>query len=125
MVEMMLDGHDEKISLKPIKLKFQVKAAAFIAATFALSMFFEGWRQIHQSPSIQSWLILSAGVIFTLFMLWLNGFFIYIEEMSKGTLTKRVHHYDLLAERFQSSKDSRGEAQKQKLETEREKPNGV
>jgi len=123
MVEMMLDGHDEEIPLKPMKLKFQVKAVAFVVATFALSLFFEGWRQIHQSPSVQSWLILSAGVIFTLLILWLNGFFIYIEEMSKGTLTKRVHHYDLLAERFQRGKVLRSEHQR-RLEADREKPNG-
>jgi hypothetical protein len=83
-----------------LKLKTWVKLAAFVAATFSLSLFFEGWRQIHQNPNLQNILLFAVGIFSTIFLLWLNALWIYLEEKSKGTLAKRVVHFDKLEKLF-------------------------
>jgi len=83
-----------------LKLKMWVKLTAFGAATFSLSLFFEGWREIHQSLSVQHIALFSVGILSTIFLLWLHALWIYLEEKSKGTLTKKVVHFDKLEKYF-------------------------
>jgi hypothetical protein len=83
-----------------LKLKMWVKLTAFVAATFSLSLFFEGWRQIHQNPSVQNIILFAVGILSTIFLLWLQALWIYLEEKSKGTLTKKVVHFDKLEKLF-------------------------
>jgi hypothetical protein len=85
---------------KGLKLKFHVKLMAFVAATFSLSLFFEGWRQVHQDPSPMHWSLLLTAVFLTTLLIWLQAFWIYIEEKSKGTLKKRIAHFDRLEDFF-------------------------
>jgi len=79
-----------------LKVKFQVKLVAFIAATFFLSIFFEGYRQVSKEPSLFHFALLLIGTVMTGLLIWLQAFWIYIEEKSKGALTKKVVHFDKL-----------------------------
>ncbi len=87
-------------SAKGLKLKFAVKLVGFLAATLSLSLIFEGWRQINQSPSSAHWALLLVAIVLTTFLLWVQAFWIYIEEKSKGTLKRRVSHFDKLESLF-------------------------
>jgi hypothetical protein len=77
-----------------------VKLAAFAAATLSLSLFFEGFRQVSHEPSIPHLALLLLGIVFTALMVWLQAFWIYIEEKSKGSLAKKVVHFDKLEGMF-------------------------
>jgi len=83
-----------------LKPKFQVKLIAFVAATFSLSLFFEGWRQVNQDPSPMHWALLLTAVFLTTSLMWLQAFWIYVEEKSKGRLKRRVTHFDKLENFF-------------------------
>jgi len=80
--------------VRGLKVKFQIKLAAFVAATISLSLFFEGWREVSHEPSVIHFALLIVGTALTAFLIWLQAFWIYIEEKSKGTLTKKVAHFD-------------------------------
>lgn len=82
-------------SLKPIKkVRLVYKAAAFAAAVVTLSWFFEGTRQIAQAVNFQSVGILASGTVLTVVLLAVMAFWMYVEEKSKGTLTKRIRVFD-------------------------------
>jgi hypothetical protein len=83
-----------------LKVKFQVKLAAFVAATLSLSLFFEGFRQVSREPSYPHFALLIAGTALTALLIWLQAFWIYIEEKSKGSLSKKVVHFDKLESVF-------------------------
>jgi hypothetical protein len=82
--------------VKSLKVKFQVKLVAFVAATLSLSLFFEGYRDVTREPSFTNFALLIAGITFTALLLWLQAFWIYVEEKSKGSLKKTVVHFDKL-----------------------------
>jgi hypothetical protein len=69
---------------------------AFVAATLSLSLFFEGYRQVSREPSFTHFALLIAGIVLTALLIWLQAFWIYIEEKSKGSLKKTVVHFDKL-----------------------------
>jgi hypothetical protein len=83
-----------------LKVKFQVKLVAFAAATLSLSLFFEGMRQVGHEPSFEHFLLLIAGTVLTALLIWVQAFWIYVEEKSKGSLTKKVVHFDKLENVF-------------------------
>jgi hypothetical protein len=83
------------------KVRFALKAAAFVAAVITLSWFFEGWRQVCQDPSIAHVAVLLVGTIGTLGILGVMGYWTYFEEKSKGTLTKRIALYERIHVRLE------------------------
>jgi hypothetical protein len=89
--------HDE-VKASPLKVKFQVKMAALVLSILSLSWFFEGVRNLKQSPDLTHIVFLVFPVVLTLFLLWVQAYWIYIEEKSKGSLKKTVVHFDRIEE---------------------------
>lgn len=79
-----------------LKVKSPVKLLALVSSVIALSWFFEGYRRVSQSPTVPHLTVLILGIASTAFLLWLQAFWIYIEEKSKGTLNKQIAHFDRL-----------------------------
>jgi hypothetical protein len=88
---------------RPLKVKFQAKAVALVLSVLSLSWFFEGVRQLKQSPDVGHIAFLVVPVLATLLLLWVQAFWIYIEEKSKGTLKKTVVHFDRIEEWLKST----------------------
>ncbi|HEY9790311.1 MAG TPA: hypothetical protein V6D22_07930 [Candidatus Obscuribacterales bacterium] len=63
-----------------------VRWGAFALATYTLSLFFAGWREINTTGHWTGFLLLAAGVILTSTLLMLQAYWIYFEEKNKGTL---------------------------------------
>jgi hypothetical protein len=79
-----------------LKIKLPIKLFTLACSVIALSWVFEGYRQVSQSPSLSHVALLTTGILLTGFLLWLQAFWIYIEEKSKGKLTKQIIHFDRL-----------------------------
>ena len=75
-----------------------------VLSILALSLVFEGWRQVKDSMTAWHLAILISGTVSTIFLLWLQAFWIYVEEKSKGTLKKKIVHFDRLQEYLQKRK---------------------
>lgn len=88
----------EEVKASPLKVKFQVKIAALVLSILSLSWFFEGIRNLKQSLDFTHIIFLVFPVISTLFLLWVQAYWIYIEEKSKGRLKKTVVHFDRIEE---------------------------
>jgi hypothetical protein len=71
-----------------------VKTAAFIVSIVFMSWSFAGYRAIQQEPTLLNWCALSASVLATILMLSVQGYWIYIEEMNKGTLRRKIVLFD-------------------------------
>jgi hypothetical protein len=91
------------------KVKFALKAVAFVAAVVSLSWFFQGWREVNQAPSLASFALLVLGTSLTMFILALMGYWTYFEEKSKGTLKKRIAIYEAIHNRLQNGKQGEKE----------------
>ncbi len=50
--------------------------------------------------------MLISGILATAFLLWLQAFWIYLEEKSKGTLRKKIVHFDRLQEYLEKKEGS-------------------
>jgi hypothetical protein len=72
------------------KIHWSAKLALFVLSVCSLSWFFAGCREIHQYGNWQSYLLLAGGTSLTVLLLFVQGYFIYMEEKSKGTLRKRI-----------------------------------
>lgn len=81
-------------SVDAYKIRFGVKLVAFIAATISLSWFFEGWREINESPTLPHIAVIVGGTGLTLLILTVMAYWTYHEEKSKGTLKKKVQFFD-------------------------------
>jgi dolichyl-phosphate-mannose--protein O-mannosyl transferase len=92
-----------------LKVKLPYKLLALGCSVIALSWFFEGYRQVSQSPSIAHCAVLVLGVMTTAFLLWLQAFWIYVEEKSKGTLNKEILHFDRLQKYLERQTHSKNE----------------
>ena len=94
--------------VKPDKVKLPIRLAAFVLTVITLSWFFEGWREIQREPGLISFAYLFFGTTFTLLLLAVQGFWIYIEEKSTGKLVRKVKLFDAieakLAARNQNTK---------------------
>ena len=73
-----------------MKINWTIKLAAFVASVTSLSWFFAGWRGINEEPGLASWGSLIGGTLLTLLLLGVQGYWIYFDEKSKGTLRKRI-----------------------------------
>lgn len=89
---------------KKFKVKPHIKWTVIIFSVLALSCVFEGWRQVQKELTFLHALILMGGILATALLLWVQGFWIYIEEKYKGTLRKRVEHFEKLEEYLQRKK---------------------
>jgi hypothetical protein len=89
------------------KVRFGIKAAAFIASVITLSWFFEGWREIHQGLTPAHIAVLAAGILLTALLLMVQGYWIYIEERSKGAIKRRVQFFEDLSESMKSIRERR------------------
>jgi len=57
-----------------------LKWSVIIVSIFALSLVFEGWRQIKTGLTLQHGLVLFVGIFLTAVLLWIQAFWIYVEE---------------------------------------------
>jgi len=89
---------------KRFKVRLPIKMAVIILSVFALSWFFEGLRQIQNGLTLIHALVFIGGVVSTAILLWLQGFWIYLEEKHKGTLRKKIAHFDKLEEYWERKK---------------------
>jgi hypothetical protein len=81
-------------TVRPVKVSFRAKAAAFITTVITLSWFFEGYRQVSAALTLEHCAILAAGTVLTLILLAVQGYWIYVEEKTKGTLKRRIGIYE-------------------------------
>lgn len=86
------------------KVRFWIRALAFVGTVITLSWFFEGTRQIQGGLNVSSVSYLVFGTILTIALIVLQAFWIYVEEKSKGTLMRRVKLFDKLDAALQSGK---------------------
>ena len=80
------------------RVKPLVKWLVILLSILALSLVFEGWRQIKTGLTMEHLFVFLAGIASTALLLWIQAFWIYIEEKSKGTLKKKIVHFDRLHE---------------------------
>jgi multisubunit Na+/H+ antiporter MnhB subunit len=91
------------------KVRFALKVVAFIAAVISLSWFFQGWREVNQTPGIASFALLVFGTSLTLLIVGVMAYWTYFEEKSKGTLKKRIGFYEDIHTRLQARKQGEKE----------------
>jgi hypothetical protein len=84
-----IEGGD-MVAPRQLKVKFALKAAAFIATVITLSWFFEGCREVKTGCTLSHVAVLVLGTGTTIFMLCVQAYWIYIEEKVRGTLKRRV-----------------------------------
>lgn len=71
-----------------------IRWGAFIAATYTLSLFFAGWREVNTTGHWTAWLLLAAGILLTGSLLMLQAYWIYFEEKNKGSLRKKSKFFE-------------------------------
>lgn len=95
-------------TLPPVKVTFRAKAAAFVMTVITLSWFFEGWRQVSAGVTLSHCAVLAAGTGLTLVLLAVQGYWIYVEEKTKGTLKRRIGIYERIYANSSWSRRSHG-----------------
>ncbi len=76
------------------KVRFPIKAGVFVMGVITLSLFFEGWRKIHESLSVTHIGLLLFGALSTIAVVLVMSFWIYAEEKQKGTLVRRNRWFE-------------------------------
>lgn len=89
----------------PFKVKLGHKLMLFSITVVALSWFFEGAREIQKTVDFSSVAYLTAGVISTLALVFIQAFLIYAEERSKGTRTRNIPFFDRLYKQYVSREE--------------------
>lgn len=74
-----------------------IKLGTFVASVVTLSWFFAGWRQVHEAATVGNWMLLAGGIVATLLLVALQGYWIYFEEKRKGTLRRRIEVFERIA----------------------------
>lgn len=97
---------ETKALVKPTKVRLPIRLFAFTLTVITLSWFFEGWREIQKEPSLISCSYLFFGTAFTLLLLAVQGYWIYIEEKSTGKLVRKVKLFDKIEAKL-AAKDGR------------------
>lgn len=85
---------DNALDAAPIKIKFALKAVVFCFSVVTLSWIFEGLRQCKGEATPQGLAYLLGGIVLTLLLVVMQGFFIYCEERSKGARTRKIALFD-------------------------------
>lgn len=104
--ELGVDSSSNK-KVRNVKVKFSHKLFVFVGAVISLSWFFEGWRKVQESLSIEHVAILLIGTILTIFFVGIHAYWIYLEEKLKGTLKKRIELFERIYDFFTSKEDHR------------------
>jgi len=71
-----------------------IRWGAFGLATYTLSLFLAGWREINTTGHWTGFALLAAGVIFTGLLLALQAYWIYFEEKNKGSLRRSSKFFE-------------------------------
>jgi hypothetical protein len=77
-----------------MSIHWSLRYSTFAASVYTLSLFFAGWRQVNQFGRFGDFALLAAGVVLTLGLLGVQGYWIYFDEKAKGTLKKRVQLFE-------------------------------
>ncbi len=88
------------------KVKLPIKFAVIALSVVALSWFFEGCRQIKEGITLTHIATLIGGILFTAVLLWIQAFWIYLEEKYKGTLRRTNAHFEKVEAYWNSRKES-------------------
>ena len=83
-----------------LKIKFVYKLFAFAFSVVALSWFFEGTRQIQAGLSLSAIVYILVGSLLTVALIGVQAFFIYAEEKSKDSRTRKIPLFDPIYERL-------------------------
>ncbi len=83
-----------------LKIKFVYKFFAFVFSVIALSWFFEGTRQIQLGLSVSAIVYLLVGSLLTVALIGVQAFFIYAEEKSKDSRTRKIPLFDPIYDRL-------------------------
>jgi hypothetical protein len=89
-----------------MRIHWSVRYSAFIASVFTLSLFFAGWREFMEQGQISGIVLLAAGVLLTLLLLFVQGYWIYFEEKDKGTLRRHVGWFESIHSFLEARYDS-------------------
>jgi hypothetical protein len=81
-----------------MSIHWSIRYSAFALSVWTLSLFFAGWRMVNTEGSIAGFLTLAGGTILTLGLLVLQGYWIYFEELNKGSLRRRIRLFEWLHE---------------------------
>jgi uncharacterized membrane protein YozB (DUF420 family) len=98
----------KEATVKTWRVKPSIKITVIVLSILALSLFFEGWRQVKSSMTVWHFAIMLSGTVTTILLLWVQAFWIYVEEKSKGTLKKKVLHFDRLQEYLENKRRQTG-----------------
>jgi len=82
-----------------MKIHWMYKLAVFVASVMTLSWFFAGYRQVQESSTLGNWALLLGGTLATVLLLGLQGYWIYFEEKSKGSLKKQIPLFEKIQQR--------------------------
>lgn len=85
---------------KGLKIKFVYKLFAFAFSVVALSWFFEGTRQIQAGLSLSAIVYILVGSLLTVALIGVQAFFIYAEEKSKDSRTRKIPLFDPIYDRL-------------------------
>lgn len=77
-----------------MKTHWSLRYSLFIFSVISLSWFFAGWRGINEHGSVADWATLIGGTTLTIGLLAVQGYWIYIEELKKGSLRRHIPLFD-------------------------------
>lgn len=77
-----------------MKKHWSLRYAFFIFSVISLSWFFAGWRGIHEHGGVADWALLIGASLLTVALLGVQGYWIYTEELTKGSLKRRIGLFD-------------------------------
>ncbi|MCA9814066.1 MAG: hypothetical protein KC652_03050 [Cyanobacteria bacterium HKST-UBA01] len=90
-------GECQSLTRVEYKVKFAYKLATFAGAVLGLSWFFEGWRAMQDSFTLEHFGILLFGTLVTVFFVGVHAYWIYLEEKAKGTLKKHIGLFERIS----------------------------
>jgi len=96
---------ETKVLAKPTKVRLPIRLFAFTLTVITLSWFFEGWREVQKEPGLIPCAYLFFGTTLTLFLLAVQGYWIYIEEKSTGKLVRKVKLFDKIEAKLSEKKE--------------------
>lgn len=84
---------------KAEKMPKALTMSVFVLSIISLSWFFAGWRQVHETNNFGDWALLISGTLLTCLFVFLQAYWIYCEEKSKGTLRKQIVFFEKINQR--------------------------
>jgi hypothetical protein len=78
----------------PLKISMVLKVVAFCFSVVTLSWFFEGMRQCKAAATPEGLCYLLGGTLLTILLVAVQAFFVYCEERSKNSRTRKIALFD-------------------------------